>query len=83
MIEKDHKNIASSYKKIAIDKLLSYGINDNFTVKVKSLPNTNWVAMYKGNSQYRRLPIFWVSPKLIKDKDEFIISILHAYLLHS
>lgn len=74
-----NKATISSYKKIALDKLLSYGIKDNFTIKVKNLPNDNWVALYRGTSQYRSLPIFWVSPKLIEDKDEFIISLLHEY----
>ena len=79
MMINEVKNQILSYKEIARNKLLSYGIKDNFTIKIKDLPNENWVALYRTTSQYRRLPIFWISPKIIKNQDEFIISVLHEY----
>lgn len=67
-------------KKVCKKLLLSFGIKDSFTVKVKQ-PKENWVAMYRGNSQFTngRGPIFWIAESLLDNSDELILSILHEY----
>ena len=77
----DYKKIADLYKQIALNKLSAYGIRDNFVIKVKDQPK-DWVAQYRSLSQFKnngRGPIFWISPELIFNESEFVLSILHEY----
>jgi hypothetical protein len=44
-------------------RLLDFGIDDNFIVRIKprSKVRSDWVAMYRGGTQFRsNRPIFWV-----------------------
>ncbi len=69
-------------KQKAASKLIAVGIEDTFTLKIKNPKNSNWVAMYRGCSQFKnngRGPIFWLSENIISDEDQSIISILHEY----
>lgn len=62
--------------------LLKHGIEDSFQIRIKQPKNSEWVAMYRGQSQFTNRwnkPIFWLSPILLEQPDEFIISVLHEY----
>lgn len=62
--------------------LNKYGIEDSFTLKIKEPKNSNWVASYRGFSQFKnagRGPIFWLSKNILNNESECIISILHEY----
>jgi len=76
------EQLVKKYKQMALDKLSAIGIDDCFVVKVKNLGRSDWVACYQSLSQFKnnnRGPIFWVSPDLLLDQQEFVISILHEY----
>ena len=78
----NHRSIVSAYKSEAYDKLIQYNIEDQFTVKLKSPKNKNWVAIYRAYSQFNnggKGPIFWINPELLSNPSEFVISILHEY----
>lgn len=82
MIDSSTKKIVADYKSSARKRLLSYGIEDKFTLKIKKPKNSNWVAIYRCYSQFNnggRGPIFWISDQLINDPEQFTISILHEY----
>ncbi len=69
------------YKQLALNKLISVGIEDKLMIKIKQ-SNNDFVAMYRSYSQYKnggRGPIFWLAPMLLENKPEFIISVLHEY----
>jgi len=76
-----NKKLVKVLKKESIRRLNIFNIIDTFTIKIKK-PDRDWVAQYRALSQFMnggRGPIFWLSPELIYDKDEFIISVLHEY----
>lgn len=63
-----------SAKDEAIRKLHVRGIRDRFTVRVREPKQADWVAMYRGGTQFTgqgRGPIFWVSGRT----DEVVASI--------
>lgn len=71
-----------SAKAKAIEILSHNGVHDSFTVKVKKPKGADWVAMYRGGSQFRNSgngPIFWLSEELLNDREQTVISILHEY----
>ena len=82
MLQSSENNLALSYKEEACTKLLKYGIEDSFQIKLKKPKNNQWVAIYRSYSQFKnggRGPIFWINPTLLDNSEEFIISILHEY----
>lgn len=61
------KEQVATAKRIAMKELLRVGIDDNFVVKVKGTKSHDWIAQYRGNTQFTgagRGPIFWVSPNI-------------------
>jgi hypothetical protein len=75
-------NVAKQLQQRANSYLLKHGIKDSFQLKIKQPKNSEWVAMYRGQSQFTNRwnkPIFWLSPVLLDQPDEFIISVLHEY----
>jgi len=75
------KKLVKELKKEAIRRLNLFSIDDTFTIKIKH-PDNNWIAQYMALSQFGnggRGPIFWLAPDLLKDPNEFVISILHEY----
>lgn len=82
MLSLSQKKMIAAHKQEAVGKLLKYGIEDRFILKIKEPKNKEWVAIYRCYSQFNngnRGPIFWLNPTLLKMPDEFIISVLHEY----
>ncbi len=75
------KKIIAKAKAQASERLLRFGIQDKFIVKVRDPKNNDWVAMYRGGTQFTnsRGPIFWVSRELLDNPTELVISLLHEY----
>lgn len=54
----------ASARSAALAELRALGITDSFVVKIKQPRHRDWVAMYRGGTQFTgrgRGPIFWVS----------------------
>ena len=80
MLNKQDKKIIANAKKTALKGLEKFGIKDKFMVRVKDPKKENWVAQYRCFSQFGKFgPIFWISPCLLNQQDELIISMLHEY----
>jgi hypothetical protein len=66
------KRIVNEAKEQALAALKSHGIDDNFTIKLKSEPfkkkkkKAEWLGMYRSMTQFRghHIPIFWLNEKL-------------------
>jgi hypothetical protein len=62
------------YKSVAMNRLYEHGIDDKFTLRVKTFKrkdNTRWVALYRGFSQFASGPIIWINediPRIMKEK---------------
>lgn len=65
---KDLKREVKEAKREAMSRLRRYGIDDRFTVKVRSNPsfNEHTLACYRGMSQFRSGPIFWINPQFLQ-----------------
>lgn len=68
----------------ALKLLKEIGIDDVMMVKVRAAPWKDWVAMYRGASQFRGRPIIWINDRLeYLERDEIfnviVDSILHEY----
>jgi len=66
-------------KEDALRLLRHYGIDDDFTIKLKPTKQENWLAQYRATSQFRSGTIFWVNPEHPADHDELVRTILHEY----
>lgn len=76
-----NKKVVQELKKESIRKLNLFNIEDTFTIKIK-IPDNEWIAQYRSLSQFMnggRGAIFWISPELINNPNEFILSVLHEY----
>jgi hypothetical protein len=81
MISSEQVSIA---KRTALSRLAEVGIHDRFTVKLREPKNEDWAAMYRGGSQFKGRPIFWISARLdeVLDEDENPLIAVTSSLLH-
>jgi hypothetical protein len=70
---------AAKAKATVLAVLARRGIDDDFTVKLRSPTKGEWLALYRSGSQFKSGTIFWLNAKHALDQRELVLTLLHEY----